>query len=105
MEDFLAREIERQSPDIIVYLGDAANHDIMNQRKETHLRSSAFIADRLRSKYPSLGMVYPVVGNHEGLPAGDYDVWSNYSTWIQYGLADLWKQWLTPDCIYIYIYI
>ena len=105
MKDFLEREIERNSPDIIIYLGDAADHNTMDQPRGTHLLASKYIADKLSQKYPHAGQVYPVIGNHEGLPVDDYDVWGNQSNWIQEGLVDMWGQWLLPQCMYLYIYI
>ena len=50
--------------------------------------------------------MYPVIGNHEALPVDNYDVWGHSSDWIQQGLGEAFKQWLTPECnVYNIIYI
>ena len=90
-------------------MGDNNAHNLWEQKKETHLDSAKYIADRLLLNYPNIGQVYPIIGNHECLPADNYDVWGNKTNWIQDGLADIFKPWLTAQCIYgfisnIYIY-
>ena len=53
---------------------------------------------QLRARFPRLGSVYPVMGNHEGLPCDHLDVSQPGTSWMQELLAELWSPWLTPEC-------
>jgi sphingomyelin phosphodiesterase len=38
------------------------------------------------------------LGNHEGLPADQFDIFGDDSQWILDQLSEIWKPWLTPEC-------
>ena len=53
--------------------------------------------DKLKAKYPSLGKVYPTIGNHEALPCDNFDLYGDQHQWILNDLSSYWRQWLTKD--------
>eukprot|EP00826_Nyctotherus_ovalis_P050643 TRINITY_DN6236_c0_g1_i6.p4 TRINITY_DN6236_c0_g1~~TRINITY_DN6236_c0_g1_i6.p4 ORF type:complete len:141 (+),score=43.08 TRINITY_DN6236_c0_g1_i6:840-1262(+) len=83
-------------PDFVIFLGDASDHDVLNHTAERHLRSLQEFSRQLQDKYD--GPVYPVMGNHEGLPCDIFDVALNGThRWITEAAAEAWKPWLTDD--------
>ena len=105
VDDLIMRELPGQSPDIIFWLGDNSPHNIWAETKEDHLDMSKHISKQLKDKFPNLGQVYPVVGNHEALPTDEFDVYSQQDNWILQDLANMWKQWLTPQGSHIQQYL
>ena len=83
-------------PDFYVWLGDNPGHDVWDQNKSHHLDSTKHISRRLqRGPYGRPGAVYPVLGNHEGLPCDSFNLEGDSHGWIIQESAEAWKPWLT----------
>ena len=83
--------------DSIFWLGDNPGHDVYDQEVSNHLDNVKIISKRLKEVMPHIGQVYPVIGNHEGFPCDQFDLFGTTHQWILNDIADMWKQWLTPQ--------
>ena len=85
--------------DFVIWLGDNSPHDIWEETDQDHLLMSYYLTEAIKVAYPNIGQVYPVIGNHEYFPCDQSNV--TIASDVQIKLADMWKQWLTPQCIII----
>lgn len=84
------------NPDFVVFLGDTPDHDVMHQEPSTHLRGLKDFSKLLRDNYN--GTVYPLLGNHEGLPCDTFDLTKGGKhDWIIKEAIDAWGNWLTEE--------
>lgn len=61
--------------------------------------SMRVITDWLKEKgYAGVGKVYPILGNHEGLPCDAFDVHNKTHQWILDNLTEIWGTWFTKEC-------
>eukprot|EP01022_Parablepharisma_sp_SALTPOND_P010637 TRINITY_DN1438_c0_g1_i1.p7 TRINITY_DN1438_c0_g1~~TRINITY_DN1438_c0_g1_i1.p7 ORF type:complete len:138 (-),score=7.73 TRINITY_DN1438_c0_g1_i1:774-1187(-) len=51
------------------------------------------------AKYGKLGQMYPILGNHEGMPCDEFDVYSQKHQWILNNATEFWQNWFTKECI------
>jgi len=102
VESFLNFTILDIKPDFIVWLGDNESHDIYMQKKSDHLDSTRHIANILiKNGYGNLGQVYPILGNHEGLPCDGFNFDGDSHHWIINDTSEIWKQWFDKECIFL----
>ncbi|KAK4887019.1 hypothetical protein RN001_003290 [Aquatica leii] len=96
----MLQNIAKQHPDIdyIIWTGDLPPHDVWQQTKNGSLENLVESMTLLKNAFPQ-AIVLPCVGNHEGIPAGNFPPpWNNnknYSIdWLYNELNKQWKQWL-----------
>ncbi len=85
-------------PDFFIWLGDNTGHNVWEPNKTEHLLGPRDLSHRMSEKYGKRGQMYPVMGNHEGIPCDEFDIHSDSHQWILNNLTDLWSNWLTPEC-------
>jgi len=90
VDSFLNYSIYEIKPDFMIYLGDNPAHNTWEQHKETHLDSLKHITNRLLNEYN--GRVFPVLGNHEGMPCDYFD--PKVHEWLIKETGELWGKWL-----------
>ena len=93
--DFAMDELK---PDFFVWLGDNTGHNVWEDGERDHLKSMRDITERFMVKYGKLGDMYPILGNHEGQPCDEFDVYSTKHQWILNNATDYWRSWFTPEC-------
>ncbi len=98
MRHFIEFASENIKPDFWIWLGDNPAHNFWEQKPATHLRSLKEISERIGAKYGKVGMMYPVLGNHEGFPCDEFDIHGGKNQWILDEATTAWQQWLTPEC-------
>ncbi|KAF5308345.1 hypothetical protein FQR65_LT18218 [Abscondita terminalis] len=84
--------------DYIIWTGDLPPHDIWQQTKEGSLTYLVETVELLKNAFPHT-LILPAVGNHEGIPAGNFPPpWNNDTNfsidWLYNELNKHWKQWL-----------
>ena len=85
-------------PDSVMWLGDNPSHTVWNQSSAHHLDGIYHISRVLQAgHYDSVGSVYPILGNHEGLPCDIFDFEGKTHDWVINGTAASWKPWFTPE--------
>ncbi|RWS04267.1 sphingomyelin phosphodiesterase-like protein [Dinothrombium tinctorium] len=86
--------------DLLIWTGDNNPHDDWQTTRESILYTSATVSDLLK-KYLSKGkLVFPTLGNHEGMPSDQYALSHNskFDTyWLYNKLAEQWSDWLATD--------
>lgn len=82
----------------ILWLGDNPDNGYYDIGKERHRWIFGNATKKLMEKHPHLGDVYPVVGNHEGLPIDNMNMDDGQEHWPIDYLADLWSPWFTAEC-------
>jgi len=92
---------EHKDTKFIVWLGDSPGHDLYAQTKESHEKVLTILTNKFLEHYNQIGSLYPILGNHEGLPCDDIDVHGESPNWLYEFSANLWRPWLTPDCIFL----
>ncbi len=101
LEHFAKTAIEQFKPDAFMWLGDNPSHQIWNQDRKNHLRGTQHITDMFmqhpQKEYTTVGKMYPILGNHEGLPCDIFDVQGNAHSWLINDTAEMWKNWLTEE--------
>ena len=88
--------IKTENPDFIVWLGDNPSHEVYAQTADGHKSLLSNLTHSLLKNHKGIGKVYPVVGNHEGLPSDHIDV-TKEGHWMFEFLAELWSPWLTEE--------
>ena len=74
--DVLIKQIiEKTSPDLIIWTGDNASHDVWQITKDTPNKATKFVADVIR-KYSKDIPVFPSIGNHEEYPVDLFDAYT-----------------------------
>ena len=48
--------------------------------------------------YKGTGKVYPIAGNHEGLPCDSFDIYGKGHQWILDNMTEFWGDWFTTEC-------
>ncbi len=93
--------MKAQHPDakFVVWLGDTPAHDVYNQTEAGHKTVIRKLTNKLLEKYHGVGSLYPILGNHEGMPCDHIDVATQPQPehWMFHFVADLWSSWLTPE--------
>ena len=84
-------------PDFFIWLGDNTAHDVWQDSESEHLWPTQDITAKFMEKCPALGQMYPVLGNHEGLPCDEFDVYSDKHQWILDNVTEFWRPWLTKE--------
>ena len=107
MEHFLLTAIDSIKPDSFFWLGDNPSHVVWNQSALHHLDGVRHISRVLQrsaeGKYGHIGSVYPILGNHEGLPCDMFDFFGDTHRWVIQETAAAWKQWLTTEAMQDYM--
>eukprot|EP00826_Nyctotherus_ovalis_P050693 TRINITY_DN6247_c0_g2_i11.p1 TRINITY_DN6247_c0_g2~~TRINITY_DN6247_c0_g2_i11.p1 ORF type:complete len:321 (-),score=31.76 TRINITY_DN6247_c0_g2_i11:217-1179(-) len=88
-------------PDFYLWLGDNTPHDVWNIDTRDHIEPEKKITEQFVKvhKYDGIGKVYPIVGNHEGMPSDQYNINGTEHSWILSNLTAIWgKHWLTEEC-------
>ncbi len=92
-------DVKMGHPDVkfILWLGDnpADVYYAMDKRNQAMVYEK--LTHKLLERFPNVGDVYPVTGNHEGIPRDHVDPHEGADTWPIPFLADLWSPWLTPE--------
>eukprot|EP00826_Nyctotherus_ovalis_P040240 TRINITY_DN3943_c0_g1_i2.p1 TRINITY_DN3943_c0_g1~~TRINITY_DN3943_c0_g1_i2.p1 ORF type:complete len:567 (+),score=111.55 TRINITY_DN3943_c0_g1_i2:143-1843(+) len=94
LDSFIDKAIE-VNPDVMLWLGDNSGHNAHEQNENNLLDSFKYIADRLHKEYK--GPVYFVMGNHEGYPNNQLDVFGNRTQWILNTHADKADYWYSKQ--------
>ncbi len=84
-------------PEFFVWLGDNTPHNFWEDVVSDHLHPTQDVTEHFMKKYGKLGQMYPVVGNHEGQPCDEYDVYSKKHDWILGNLTSFWEPWFTSE--------
>jgi len=101
MESFIEESL-KSKPDFYMWLGDNAAHEPWNLDEVEHMWATKEITKLFgkRPEYMHVGKMYPIIGNHEGMPCDQFDVIGNTDQWILDQLTDIWKPWFTKECKY-----
>jgi len=83
--------------DLIVWLGDNPADAFYRIKELDHKKVFNNITETIKKYYPSLGQIYPLLGNHEGIPLDQMNMDINSSHWPIDYLSELWSHWLTPE--------
>lgn len=86
--------VEKQ-PDFIIWTGDNLDHYVWFQTYENQFFNQRHLKRYLLEDLNYTGPIYPVLGNHEGVPSDMFDYKIN--RWVFEVFADIWKDYLTPD--------
>lgn len=84
-----------------MWTGDIAPHDIWNITREEVIFQIRFVTDLIKqhAKVP----VFPVIGNHEGVPVNSFpppQVKGDHSiSWLYEEIANQWSYWLPEDAL------
>ena len=81
-----------------MWLGDNPAHDVYVQTKESNKQLIARLTTRLLRRYKGIGSLYPVLGNHDGLPCDHLELNEEGTNWMFEYVAELWAPWLTAEC-------
>ena len=96
VQSFFDDFFNKTHPDFILYLGDNPAHNTWQQEKDTHLRGLKEVTAEIKKRFK--GPVYPVLGNHEGIPCDQFDFENpNTHSWIFKDSLEVWKDWFTPE--------
>lgn len=101
MYHFIKFTAEQVKPEFYIWLGDNTPHDIWNLNITEHMDPGKITTDWFTKEfnYGGIGKVYPVVGNHEGMPSDHYNVYGNEHNWIFNNLTTMWGEpWFTTEC-------
>jgi sphingomyelin phosphodiesterase len=94
-------EIINEQASYWMWTGDIAPHDIWNITREEVIFQIRLVTDLVKNhaKVP----VYPVIGNHEGVPVNSFpppEVKGDLSiSWLYEELANQWSYWLPEDAL------
>eukprot|EP01022_Parablepharisma_sp_SALTPOND_P013853 TRINITY_DN1859_c0_g1_i2.p1 TRINITY_DN1859_c0_g1~~TRINITY_DN1859_c0_g1_i2.p1 ORF type:complete len:369 (-),score=17.11 TRINITY_DN1859_c0_g1_i2:675-1781(-) len=109
LEHFVKTALEKFKPDSFMWLGDNPSHQIWNQNKKNHLDGirhvTRLILGHPLQEYTTVGKMYPILGNHEGLPCDIFNLEGTTHSWIVNDTAHLWKQWFTGEAYEDYLRI
>jgi hypothetical protein len=98
--DSFIEESLKSKPEFYIWLGDNSPHDPWSTNKADHMWGT-IETTKLFAKHPEymqVGKMYPIIGNHEGMPCDQFNVEGDEHRWILSELADLWKVWFTKEC-------
>lgn len=98
--DNMLQNIAHTHPDIdyIMWTGDLPPHDIWLQTKNDSLKVLVESVKQIQNVFPN-SVILPAVGNHEGIPAGNFPPpWNKDKEhsidWLYKELNKQWKKWL-----------
>ncbi len=100
LESFLSKMNDWENataPEVILWLGDTPDHMLWGHTRKSHLEGVKKITTALKRRYNGVGTVYPVLGNHEGLPCNHMNFATQEQQWILDACADIWRDWLTDE--------
>ena len=99
---FLNMTVDKIKPDFILYLGDNPAHNTWQQEKKDHLTALKEVSRAFQARFN--GLVYPVLGNHEGYPCDQFDTEETRGhQWLLNETAEVWSPWLTAESKATYI--
>mmetsp|Transcript_8714 Transcript_8714/g.8252 ORF Transcript_8714/g.8252 Transcript_8714/m.8252 type:complete len:367 (+) Transcript_8714:612-1712(+) len=84
-----------QNPDFIIWTGDNLDHYVWYQSFENQFFNQRFLLKYVVEELGYKGPIYPVLGNHEGVPSDMFDFELNL--WVFETFADIWKDYITPE--------
>lgn len=84
-----------KNPDFIIWTGDNIDHYIWFQTYENQFFNQRYLKKYLIEQLNYTGPIYPVLGNHEGVPTDMFDL--KMHTWVFREFAEIWKDYLTPE--------
>ncbi|XP_025831709.1 sphingomyelin phosphodiesterase isoform X2 [Agrilus planipennis] len=84
--------------DYIIWTGDLPPHDIWNQTKNQTVGNLQEHVKLMQTYFPNVP-IFPVLGNHEAVPAGSFPPpWVHHEEysirWLYEEAQDQWKKWL-----------
>jgi len=84
--------------DFFLWLGDNPPHDNWIVNETDHIQGTIDVSRQFKEKYDGIGKMYPIFGNHEGLPPDQFDIHNTAKyKWILNNITDIWKSWLTQE--------
>jgi sphingomyelin phosphodiesterase len=84
-----------QNVDFIIWTGDNLDHYIWYQTFENQFFNQRYLKEYIIEKLNYTGPIYPVLGNHEGVPTDMFDFELN--KWVFEVFGEIWKDYLTPE--------
>lgn len=84
--------IKTKDVDFIVWLGDNPSHEVYAQTINGHKSVLSNLTNYLLKSHKGIGKVYPIIGNHEGLPCDHIDVTGEGHRMLEF-LAELYLSW------------
>ena len=87
--------ILQQDFDFIIWTGDNIDHYIWYQTVENQFFNQRYLKKYLLDDLNYTGIIYPTLGNHEGVPCDMLD--PDNDRWIFSEFADIWIDYLTPE--------
>lgn len=99
---------EHPDAEFIAWLGDNPSSNFYELYKKDHIEIFGNVTEKFKKYYPTnhnaKTLLYPIVGNHEGIPCDSMDfVNKNSEKWPLNIFSKLWAPYLTPDCIFVII--
>jgi len=85
----------KQNPDFIIWTGDNLDHYIWYQTFENQFFNQRYLKKYLIDHLNYTGPIYPVLGNHEGVPTDMFSFELN--RWVYETFGEIWKDYLTPE--------
>lgn len=83
------------NPDFIIWTGDNLDHYLWYQTYENQFFNQRYLKKYLIEDLNYTKPIYPVLGNHEGVPSDMFDIKNNM--WVLETFADIWVDYLTPE--------
>jgi len=80
-----------------LWLGDNPANAYYMFKPEDHIGIIRTLTNKLLENHKGIGAVYPVIGNHEGLPRDHMDWNENGTNWLLENVAEIWSPWLTKE--------
>ena len=93
--EFGLEYIINQDSDFIIWTGDNLDHYIWYQTFENQFFNQRYLKDYIVNFLNYTKPIYPVLGNHEGVPTDMFN--PEINKWVFEVFADIWKDYLTPE--------
>ncbi|XP_054161041.1 sphingomyelin phosphodiesterase-like [Oppia nitens] len=85
----------------IIWTGDIVAHDVWNTTRDIIINGSRSLTQLINQHIANGKLVFPVVGNHEGLPVNQFappEIEGKLSIkWLYNELLNQWSQWIPWD--------
>lgn len=82
--------------DFVVYTGDSPPHTIWKDTKESTMKNLQIVHKKMKAAFINKS-VYPVIGNHESVPADQFPLPPS-DDFLLGELWELWSTWLPGEC-------
>ena len=89
-----ASKAKELNPDYIMFTGDNVAHNVWTVTQDEVIKATKMQIEAIQEKFGLDTPIYPAIGNHEKAPVDEFH---GDETELLYGLADIFKPYLTKD--------